>query len=220
MTTIITTEPPQDVAPNDAVAPNDVMALRAMSGVGVMKCKKLLEKSGTVAAAAEIIKESGGTVDGSQRPNRTGTIGVYFHQIGGNDAPITFAAIVELACETAFVARTSEFRDFAKSLAVQVGSMNPLRIGIEDYDDDERALMRTTQYHALIADPNIFCDTDAMFERLVEAKVDETLRDQCLLDQPSVFVDKVPLRVGLEAIRISLRENIQVKRFTRFAVGD
>jgi elongation factor Ts len=184
-----------------------VKTLRARTGAGIMDCRRALEEAGGDLDAAAAILKTRGLAAAASRAGRTaseGLVDAYIHP--GN----RLGALVELNCETDFVARTDEFRALARELAMQVAAAAPRVVAKEDIPADELAARR-----AAIAREEPGAD-DATIER----RLGQWIAEVALLEQPSIR--DAGRRVG-EMITDAIArtgENIQVRRFARFKLGE
>ena len=189
-----------------------VKDLRTKTGAGFMDCKKALEQSGgNVEKAIEYLRKKG-IADASKRTGKTtnqGSVSSYIHA-GGK-----VGVLVEVNCETDFVARTEVFQSLVKNIAMHVAAANPLYLDPEaiphEVLEKEKEIFRE-QMKDQTKEPHIV-------DKIIEGKVKKYYTEVCLLEQPYVRdPDKKISDVVKEAIA-SLGENIQVKRFARFALG-
>ena len=194
----------------------DVKALRDRTGAGMMDCKAALqEASGDVDKAIEILRVKG-QAQAAKRGERVaseGAVGSYIHSTG------KIGVLVEVDCETDFVARTDEFQAFAREVAVHVAASNPQYIAKEDVDEQAReAELRVLREQAAAEGK-----PENVQEKIVEGRLNKWLEDIVLLDQKHVNEDKHEsktigeLRAELAA---NTGENIVVRRFARFQVGE
>jgi len=199
-----------------AISAQDVKALRARTGAGIMDAKAALQEAGgDVDKAIEILRVKG-QASAAKRGERLATEGVvasYIHA-GGK-----IGALVEVDCETDFVARTEEFQAFAREVAVHVAASNPQYVSKEDVDADakEAELRILREQAASEGKP------ENVQEKIVEGRLNKWLEDVVLLDQRHVNEDKHEsktigeLRAELAA---NTGENVVVRRFARFQVGE
>jgi elongation factor Ts len=190
-----------------------VKKLREQTGAGMMDCKAALkEAAGDMNGAIEVLRKKG-LKDVGKRAGKTaaeGTIGVYIHA-GGQ-----VVAIVELNCETDFVARGDEFQEAAKSIALHVAAMKPKFITREAVPaaliekEKEIALEQLTDAQKKNA------------EKILEGKISKFYEEVCLLDQPFVRDDsgKLTIKQMIDNLSVKCGEKVQVRRFERFEVGE
>jgi elongation factor Ts len=198
------------------ISAQDVKSLRERTGAGIMDAKAALQESGgDVDKAIEILRVKG-QASAAKRGERTaseGTVASYIHA-GGQ-----IGALVEVDCETDFVARTDEFQAFAREVAVHVAASNPQYISREDVDEEARgAELRVLREQAVAQGK-----PENVQEKIVEGRLNKWLEEIVLLDQKHVNEDKHEsktigeLRAELAA---NTGENIVVRRFARFQVGE
>lgn len=189
-----------------------VKELRQATGAGILDCKQALEQNnGDFDKAAVFLREKGkaAAAKRSEREAKDGIIGSYVH------AGSKVAALVELNCETDFVARTDEFQELAHDLAMQVVAAKPSYIAPEDVPSDvldqEKAV-----YRAQIQDSG---KPEHILERIVEGKLSKFYEELCLLEQPFIKDTALSVRELVQQRNALLGENIVVRRFVRFEVG-
>ena len=195
------------------ISAKDVGELRKRTGAGMMDCKKALEENGgDMARAAEWLRAKG-ILKAEKREGREvkeGQIAVYHHHNG------RIAVLVEVNCETDFVARTEEFQHLCKDLAMHVASAAPLAVRIEDVPADivERERRIYTEQVAAEGKP------EAVRAKIVDGKLKKFFSESVLLEQP--FVKDPDKSVGelVKAMSGKTGENIVVRRFARFQIGE
>ncbi|MBI3325188.1 MAG: translation elongation factor Ts [Nitrospinae bacterium] len=195
-----------------AITAEMVKELREKTGAGVMDCKKALaESEGDLERAIDYLRQKG-LSDAAKRTGRTASEGViasYIHP-GGR-----LGVLVEINCESDFVARTEEFQSFVKDLAMHVAAANPLYLRREDVPDD--VIAHEKRIYAAQAQEER--KPERIIERIVQGKLEKFFQDTCLLEQP--FVKDPDLSVNqLTSSKIAkLGENIVVRRFQRYQLG-
>jgi elongation factor Ts len=196
--------------------PAEVKQLREATQAGMMDCKRALEETGgDMEAAIKLLRERGIASAGkrSGRGTGEGLIHAYVHHNG------RVGAMVEIGCETDFVARNEAFVDFARKVALQVASGNELRFVSEADVSDEFRAAELDIYRAKAAAEG---KPEAMLDKIADGMFRKALVDTVLLNQPSILPDDDGKTI--ETLRAelggTLKENIEVKRFTRFQVGD
>jgi len=189
-----------------------VKDLRERTGAGMMDCKRALEdSSGDVDAAVLLLRERGlaAASKKADREAREGLISSYIHP-GGR-----VGVLIEVNCETDFVARTDEFQKLVRDLAIQVAGLAPLYVDAERIPPAELAAKRED----LLADEATRKKPEAIRGQIVEGQLKKWFSQVCLYDQP--FRDEERTVRELITDRIStIGENIRVRRFTRFALGE
>jgi elongation factor Ts len=199
------------------ITAKDVAALRKATGAGMMDAKRALEEAGgDMERAAEILREKG-MADARKRAGRAatqGTIGHYLHYQA--DRPV-IGVLVELASETDFVAKSDDFQQAARDLAMHVAAANPLWVRREDVPEDALA-----KEQALIeAQARNEGKPEQVIARIVEGRLKSFYKDYVLAEQPFVNPEKFEGTVGemVQHLAGTMGENIEVRRFVRFAVG-
>ena len=199
-----------------AVTAQDVKALRDRTGAGIMDAKSALQESGgDVDKAIEILRVKG-QASAAKRGGRTaaeGVVSTYIHA-GGK-----IGVLVEVDCETDFVARTEEFQDFAREVALHVAAANPLYVSYEDVPEDDReAELRVLREQAAAEGK-----PENVQEKIVEGRLRKWLEEVVLLNQTHINDEKHGGKT-LEELRAQLAantgENVVVRRFARFQVGE
>mgnify|MGYP001770978733 FL=1 len=189
-----------------------VKELRDRTGAGFMECKRALEEAdGDLERAIEILRERGlaAAAKKAGREAREGLVGSYIHA-GGK-----LGVLIEVNCETDFVARTEEFGKLVRDLAIQVAGLAPRWVDVEDIPSDVLEAKRAE----LLADPATADRPEAVRSQIVEGQLRKWYREVCLLEQP--FRDEERTVRDLITERIAtLGENIRVRRFTRYALGE
>jgi elongation factor Ts len=190
-----------------------VKELRGSTGAGVLECKNVLEETqGDLEKATQILRERGLAKAAKKvgREANEGLIGNYVH------AGSRVAALVEVNCETDFVARTPDFQEFAHDMAMQVVATNPQYLSKEDVPqeviDSEKAIYRQQ-----------FLDEgkpERIVDRIVEGKMAKFYEEVCLLEQPFIKDDDVKISTLVTEMIAKLGENIVIKRFARLQVGE
>jgi elongation factor Ts len=195
------------------VSPELVRELRERTGAGFMDCKRALTESGANVEKAIVVLREKGLAAAAKRASRNasdGTIGSYIHA-GGK-----IGVLLEVNCETDFVARTDDFRNLVKELALQVAAANPRVVRREEIPADvletERGIYRT-QAASTGKPPQVV-------EKIVDGKVEKFFAEACLLEQPYIKEpEKTVGQLVSEAVA-KLGENVVVRRFARFQLGE
>lgn len=190
-----------------------VKQLREKTGAGVMDCKQALtESDGELDKAVEFLRKKG-LATAAKRAGRAtseGTIQSYIH-MGGK-----LGVMVEVSCETDFVAKNEDFQDFARNIAMHIAASNPLGIGPENIPpeilDKEKEI-----YRAQAAETG---KPDNIVEKITEGKLSKFVKDSCLINQPYVRNPDITVADLLNELIAKIGENITIKRFVRFQVGE
>jgi elongation factor Ts len=189
-----------------------VKALRELSGAGVMECKRALEETdGDVEKAAVLLRERGqaAAAKRSEREANEGQVASYIHP-GGR-----IGVLIEVNCETDFVARTDEFQKLVRNLAVQVAGLRPLYTTIDSIPADELEAKRA----ALLADENTLKKPEAIRAQIVEGQLKKWFAEVVLMEQPFRDQDRTVGELVTETIA-KTGENMKVRRFVRFELGE
>jgi len=189
----------------------DVKKLRDMTGMGLMEVKKALnESNGDMDKALAVLKERGAAIAASksERTTSQGLVATYLHpgdKIG---------AMVEVNCETDFVARGDDFKKLVKQIATHVAGMQPLYVGPEDVPADVIAAEKEL-YKSQVAGKS-----EEIANKVIEGKLDGFYESVCLLRQPFVLDQDKKIEDLINDVVGVVKENIKVARFVRFEVGD
>lgn len=190
-----------------------VKELRAKTGAGMMDCKKaLVETVGDVEKAISYLREKG-IAKAAKKAGRITTEGMIISYIHPGNK---LGSLVEIACETDFVARTDDFQAMAKNIAMQVAAANPVAIRREDISaevvDKEKEIYRTMALNE--------GKPEKIIDRIVEGKLEKFYSEICLLEQTYVKDQDRTVNDILNEIITKLGENIAVRRFVRFRIGE
>ena len=192
----------------------DVARLREETGAGFADCRTALTESKTFEEAIKFIEKKGANraekLKGQERETRQGLVHSYIHH-GGN-----LGVLLELNCSTDFVARSDEFRTLARELTMQIAGTEPLYIS---FDDVPAATLERMRQEAA-ADPEVQKRPESKREQIVEGKVKKQLTAQVLLAQPWIKDDKVTVSALVDDVIRKTGENIVIRRFARFALGE
>jgi elongation factor Ts len=189
-----------------------VKDLRERTGAGMMDCKRALEESsGDVEKAVLLLRERGvaAAAKKSDREVREGIISSYIHT-GGR-----VGVLIEVNCETDFVARTDEFQNLVRSLAIQVAGLSPQWVDVDQIPPEVLAEKRAE----LAADPAAAAKPAEIREKIVDGQLKKWFKEVVLLEQPFRDTEQTVRDLVTEAVA-SLKENIQVRRFARYALGE
>ena len=189
-----------------------VKELRERSGAGMMDCKNaLVEADGDVEAAVALLRERGlaAAAKKAGRDAREGVISSYIHT-GGR-----VGVLIEVNCETDFVARTDEFQKLVRDLAIQVAGLAPLYVDVERVPEEAVAAKKAE----LAASDAVKGKSTEIQERIVQGQLDKWYRDVCLYEQPFRDEDRSVKDLITEAVS-KIGENIRVRRFRRYQLGE
>jgi elongation factor Ts len=190
-----------------------VKELRDRTGAGMMECKRaLVEANGNLAEAEIILRKHGITsaAKKSSRVTRQGVIGSYIHS--GSQLGV----LIEVNCESDFVARTDDFQDLVKDLAMQVAAADPQFIRKEDVSAEALAKEKDIQRARALNEGK----PEKMVDKIVEGRLQKYYEEVCLYEQPFIKENTTIVHDLIKAKIAKLGENISVSRFVRFKVGD
>ncbi|HET9979462.1 MAG TPA: elongation factor Ts [Ktedonobacterales bacterium] len=192
----------------------DVARLREETGAGFADCKNALTAAKSFEEATKIIEEKGQQraekVKGQERETREGLIESYIHH-GGN-----LGVLLELNCSTDFVARSEAFRTLARELALQIAGTSPQYVTMSDIPESVMAEAR----EKLMNDPDVQKRPEHLRAQIVEGKLKKQFTEHVLLEQPWVKDDKITVGKLVDDVIRKTGENVVVRRFARFALGE
>jgi len=190
-----------------------VKDIRDRTGAPFIDCKKALEEvEGNYEKAIDILKIRG-VAKASKKVGREtpeGIITSYIHA-GGK-----IGVMVEVNCETDFVARNEEFQAFAKEVAMQIAAANPRYISKEDIPEDELEKEKEVMKAQVIESGK----PEEIADKIVQGKIEKFYEEVCLLNQTHIRDSKVKISDLLQALIAKIGENIQIRRFTRYQLGE
>ena len=190
-----------------------VKELRERSGAGMMECKKALtEANGDMDKAITILRERGiaKAASKSSRETKEGLIGTYVHP--GDK----LAVMIEVQCETDFVARTDDFRDLVKHLAMHVAAANPLVVRREEITEAQMAKERDIYRHQTLNEGK----PEKIVDKIVEGRMDKWYSEVALMEQAYVRDPEVTIQDLIKNMIAKIGENIVVRRFARYRLGE
>lgn len=192
------------------VTAEDVRKLRDKTGAGLMDCKRALEEAEGDQQKAEAVLRQKGLDKALAKGSRKTAEGVIISYIHGDGR---IGVLLELACETDFVARNEEFRELARELAMQVAAMKPQVVRPEDLPEQVVEAEREI-YAAQFADK-----PQNVLERIVDGKMEKFYEQACLFNQPHIRDDSRTVDEVVKDAIAKLGENIEVRRFVRMELG-
>lgn len=190
-----------------------IKKLRERTGAGVMDCRKALEESnGDIEKAIEILRKKGAAVAAKRagKATKEGWIASYVHFNG------RIGVMVELNCETDFVARTDEFKDLAYNLAKHIAAMAPSFISRETVPQDVIEREKEIYKEQLKGSGK----PDNVINKIIEGKLEKFFEENCLYEQNYIFDDKRKVKDIINDLIAKTGENIKVSRFVRFELGE
>jgi elongation factor Ts len=195
------------------ISAKDVKELRDRTGAGMMECKGALgEAGGDMERAIDILRAKGAAkaAKRAERETKEGAVGSYIH-MGGK-----IGVLVEMGCETDFVARNDEFQKLVRDIAMHIAAANPVAVRREDFAADlverERGVYREQVKES--------GKPEQIWDKIVDGKIEKFYAEQALLEQP--FVKDPDISVGELITRAAAKtgEKLEVRRFARFALGE
>jgi elongation factor Ts len=190
-----------------------VKQLRERTGAGMMECKKaLVEAKGDIGEAETLLRKWGIASAGKKatRSTKQGTVGSYIH------AGAQLGVLVEVNCESDFVARTDDFQELVRDLAMHIAAADPQFIRKEDVTEDVLAKEKDIQKARAMNEGK----PEKVAEKIVEGRMAKFYEEVCLLEQPFVKDNTITIDQLIKQKIAKLGENISVSRFARFKVGD
>lgn len=190
-----------------------VKELRERTGAGMMECKKALEEAnGDMERAIDVLRARGAAkaAKRAEREAKEGAIGTYVH--GGGKIGV----LVEIGCETDFVARNADFQALVRDIAMHIAASNPLALNPEDIPAD-----------IVEREKGVFLETvknegkpEKMWDKIVEGKLAKFYKENTLLDQPYVKDPDKTVRQYVTEVASKTGENVVIRRFVRYALGE
>jgi len=190
-----------------------VKELREKTGAGMMDCKKaLIEANGDIEKAIDNLRKSGAAkaAKKSSRSAKEGLIYSYIHH-GGR-----LGVLLDIGCETDFVAKTDGFVDLARNVSMQIAATNPISVNREDVPED--VIDREKDIYAEQAKAT--GKPDNVIEKIVDGKLEKYFQESCLMEQIYIKDSDKKIKDLVTTIIATLGENITINRFSRFAVGE
>ena len=194
-----------------AISASMVKELREKTNAGMMECKKaLLETEGNIEKAIDLLRKRGLDIAAkkSSRATKEGIIGSYIHSNG------KIGVLVEVSCETDFVAKNEEFKEFVKDLTLQIASAFPQYLSREEVPEEVIAKEKEIYAEQVKGKP------ENIIGKIVDGKLEKFYKQVCLVDQLFVKDDKKTIDNLLKEKIAKLGENMAIKRFVRFQVGE
>jgi elongation factor Ts len=195
-----------------AISAQTVKALRDKTGAGMMDCKKALQESGGDEEQAIAWLRQKGLSKAAKRAGRTaseGLIGSYIHNTG------KIGVMVELKCETDFVARSERFQQLAKDIAMQIAAANPVCVSPEQLPQDLLEKEKAIYLEQALAEGK----PANIAEKIVEGRVQKYYKEACLLEQPFIKDDKLAIKDLVNDLVAVLGEKVEIGRFVRMELG-
>jgi elongation factor Ts len=187
-----------------------VADLREKTGAGLLDCKKALtEANGNIEEAITILRKKGAAsaAKKAERATKEGIVESYIH-VGGK-----VGVLIEVNCETDFVARNDDFRAFVKDLCLQIAAASPVYVSREEVPEADLQKERD------IATAQVQGKPPAAVQKIVEGKLEKYYSTMCLIDQPFVKLPEKSVKEILTEKIAKIGENIQIRRFVRYQLG-
>ena len=203
-----------------SISASMVKELREQTGAGMMDCKKVLvEADGNMAKAAELLREKG-LAGAAKKAGRIASEGVVVSYIHGG----RIGAIIEINSETDFVAKNDDFQSFAKDMAMQVAASNPKYVRREEVPsnivEEERDVLIRQAMNENAEKGMDEAKSKMIAEKKVEGRLNKFYEQICLLEQPFIKDPSVTVQELLTNLVAKIGENIQIRRFVRYEVGE
>jgi elongation factor Ts len=190
-----------------------VKKLREKTGVGLMDCKEALKHAaGDMEKAVEYLREKG-LAKLQKRMGKVASEGViasYIHT-GGK-----VGTMVEVNCETDFVANTKEFQEFAKDIAMQITASSPLYVKREDVPEEEKEKEKNIYRKQAIESGK----PEKIIDKIADGKMEKFYQEVCLIEQPFIKNQDITVKELMEELIVKMGEKILVNRFVRFQLGE
>jgi elongation factor Ts len=189
-----------------------VKELRERTGAGMMDCKKALAETGDMEKAIEYLREKGlaAAAKKAGRIAAEGVVDAYIHGAG------RIGVLVEVNCETDFVAKTDEFREFVRDIAMQVAAAKPEYVAREEVPaeviEKEKEILKAQAVNE--------GKPEAIAEKMVTGRIEKYYKEVCLLEQPFIKNSDVTVQQLLTEKISKIGENISIRRFVRFELGE
>jgi len=195
------------------ISANDVKALREKTGAGMMDCKKALEETGGNPEQAIAYLREKGISKAASKATRTAKEGLIYAYIHPGDK---LGVLVEVNCETDFVARTDDFRGLVKDIAMHIAATDPASVSRDEINpavvESERQIYRTQAINE--------GKPEKILDKIVEGKLEKFYAESCLLEQAFVKDPERTINDLLQQTIAKIGENIVIKRFTRYRLGE
>jgi elongation factor Ts len=190
-----------------------VKQLRDQTGAGIVDCRQaLIESEGAIDKAIDVLRKKGAATAAKKagRVAREGLIGSYIHFTG------KVGVLVELDCETDFVARNDEFKALLKDLTLHIAAFRPTYLKREDVP--QAVVEKETEIYRELCKKE--GKPEAAWPKIIEGRLEAFYKDRCLLDQPWVHEASKPVKQVVQELVAKIGENLVVKRFTRYEIGE
>ncbi len=196
-----------------AISAKEVMDLRKRTGVGMMDCKKALAQcNGDMDAAIKYLREKG-IAKAESKAERDTNEGLVYSYIHSNNK---LGVLLEMSCETDFVAKTDDFVNLCKDICMHIAASNPLAVSSEDLDQDLLAKEREIYTQKALNEGK----PEKIVEKIVDGQISKYIKQNTLLEQDFVKDPDKKVSDLITEVIAKLGENIKISRFVRFALGE
>lgn len=190
-----------------------VKELRQRTGAGILECKNALkEKDGDMEQAVELLRKKG-IAKAEKKVSRAAKEGIVFSYIHHDNK---LGVLLEVNCETDFVARTDDYKNLVKEIALQIATMSPKYIAKEEVDEEILAKEKEIYKAAAIEEGK----PENVAEKIAEGKIKKYFKEYCLLEQPYFANSKITIGDLIKESIGKIGENIKIRRFVRFKIGE
>ncbi|WP_029893679.1 translation elongation factor Ts [Desulfohalovibrio reitneri] len=196
-----------------SISAAQVKSLRDKTGAGMMDCKKALAETGGDEEKAIAWLREKGMAKAAKRAGRTASEGIIGHYVHANNK---IGVLVEVNCETDFVAKADQFKEFAKNVAMQIAAARPVCLTPEDVPADLVAKEREIFKKQAMDEGK----PEHIAEKIVEGRLNKFYKEICLLEQPYIKDDKLAVKDLLNELVAVLGEKVEIGRFQRFEIGE
>jgi elongation factor Ts len=199
------------------ISASTVKELRERTGAGMMDCKKaLLETKGNIDEAIEFLRIKGLSAAGKKagRDTKEGVIGSYVHSNG------KVAVLVEVNCETDFVARNENFQAFVKDLSMHIAAAAPVCVNTDDMPAEFVAKEREIALAIMKEDPKMAGKPQAMLDKIIDGKMGKLAEEHALMNQKFVKDPSMTIKELVSQTVSKIGENVSIARFTRYVLGE
>jgi elongation factor Ts len=196
------------------ISPALVKQLREKTGVGMMECKKaLVEAEGDVEKAEEVLRKKG-LSKGEKLASRVATEGLVASYIHTGDR---IGVLVEVNCQTDFVARGDEFRQLSRDIAMQIAASPTVEyVSVDEVPAETKEREKAIE----MGREDLASKPEAIREKIVQGRIDKLLKERALLDQPFIKDPNITVDELIKQKMLTIGENIKVRRFARFVLGE
>lgn len=195
------------------ISAQQVKELREKTGAGMMECKVALQEAGGDSEKAVVLLRKKGLAAAAKRASRVAAEGVIVSYVHPGSK---IGVLVEVSCETDFVARGTQFQDLARDIAMHIAAMDPKFIRQEDIPDSVLNLEKEIYREKALQSGK----PANVLDRIVEGQLSKYYSEVCLYDQPFVKNDKLTVGQLISEMTLSTKENVLIRRFARFKVGE